>query len=169
MFSLFSSRSERSLQDFDDGLETYLSSSRKYRGLLRTGSIVLLDKDNRVYDFLKFLVSQCGLNVGIVHLTDARRATEAVRDLGVDNIKGVVIDSAMLGDSMNGDSFQNWLTTEHPKVPVWAVNCVPERSRWIRSQTSHISVIGEQESLANVALAIGFPEECREMAAQYTA
>jgi hypothetical protein len=72
----------------------------------------------------------------------------------------------MLGESMN-DSLMAWLAKEHPRIPVWVVNCEAERGEWIRSQTSLVGVIEKSATLARVAETIGFPEECQEFVSEF--
>jgi hypothetical protein len=114
-----------------------------------------------------FLVEKCGLEVGVVHVDNALCAKKAVQDLGPHNVKAVVIDECMLDESLNGDSLPAWLDREHPRIPVWVVNCEEERGESIRSQTKKVGVIDKDAPLASVVEAVGFPNECQKHAADY--
>lgn len=158
---------EKSLKDFEDGLEEYFATSRRFRSTLRRGSIVLLDDGDDLFRFFTFLAERCGLEVGVVHVREASSARKAVEDIGDLNVKAVVIDSAMLGESLNGDSLSSWLSKAYPRIPVWVVNCEAETRRRIRSETTKIGVIEETASLSTVAETIGFPDECQRFVREY--
>jgi hypothetical protein len=158
---------EKSLEDFNDGLDKYFATSQRYRSSLRRGTIVLVDDGERMFDFLMFLVKKCGLDVGVVHIAEVSSARKAIEDIGFRRVKAVVIDSDMLGDSLNGDSLPSWLAKECPQVPVWAVNCDEKRRDWIRSQTRAIGVLVKDEPLGHVVNAIGFPDKCQEYVAEF--
>ena len=160
-------KAEKSLRDFDKGLQEFFSTTRKYRSSLRRGSIVLLDDDSDMFDFLMFLTKKCGLDVGVIHVTEAVNAKQAVKDLGAYNVKAVLIDSRMVEKTLNGDSFPSWLRKECPRVPVWVVNCKKETGSWIRSQSAGIGVIEEEATLARVAETIGFPDECQKFIKEF--
>lgn len=150
---------EKSLQDFDDGLENYFATSRRYRSSKRRGSIVLLDSSERMFNFFKFLSDKCGLKLGIIHVVDEESAKKAVADLGQKNVKAVVVDSSMLGDSLKG-SLTCWLSSECPKIPVWITNCELDKKNLIRSQTINIGIIEKNATLSKIAQSVGFPKEC---------
>lgn len=164
---LFRGNVEQSIKDFDDGLEKYFSTSRKYRSRLRKGSIVLLDDNSDLFDLFTFLNDKCGLDVGIVHIGEACCAKKAVEDIGPGNVKAVVIDENMLGKSMNGDSFPSWLNKNFPRIPVWVVNCSQEKKVWIRRQTRKVGVLIKGVSLLKVVEAVGYPSECEVFMDQY--
>jgi len=158
---------EKSLRDFDEGLEDYFSTSRKYRSSLRRGSVVLLDGGDGLFKFLTFLADRCGLDVGVVHVKESKSAKNAIEDLDPFNVKALVMDSSMVGESMNGDSITSWLAAEHPRIPVWVVNCESSKGDWIRSQTSKVGVIDKSVTMAILAKTIGFPDECQQFVAEY--
>lgn len=165
---LFMQRSvEQSIRKVDDELEQFFATSRKYRSSIRRGSIVLLDDDNDIFDLFMFLVNKCGLDVGVVHVKEPKLAKQAVEDIGAYDVKAVVIDESMIGESINGDSFPSWLSKTHPRIPVWVINCGKERQEWIRSQTSRVGVIGKDEPLASLVETIGFPKECQQFIGEY--
>lgn len=158
---------EKSIKDFDEGLENYFASSRRYRLSKRRGSIILLDKSEGMFNFFKFLADKCGLNTGVIRVADEESARKAIEDLGAKNVKAVVIESSMIGDSLNGDSLTCWLNTEHPKVPLWISNCEKDRKNWIRSQTMSIGIIEKTASLSKIAESVGFPKECESFISEY--
>jgi hypothetical protein len=158
---------EKSVKDFDEGLEKYFAESRRYRTCKRRGSIILLDKNEGMFKFFKFLAEKCGLKTGVIRVADEESARKAVEDLGAKNVKAVVVDESMIGDSLNGDSLTCWLNTKHPKVPVWISNCEQERKNWIRSQTMKIGIIEKTASLSKIAEAVGFPKECESFISEY--
>ena len=150
---------EKSLQDFDDGLENYFATSRQYRSSKRRGSIVLLDSSERMFKFFKFISEKCNLELGIIHVVDEESAKKAVEDLGQKNVKAVVVDSSMLSESLKGN-LTCWLQNECPKIPVWITNCEIDRKKLIRSQTINIGIIEKNATLSKIAQSIGFPKEC---------
>ena len=158
---------QKGLRDFEDGLEKYFSTSRKYRSSIRKGSILLLDNDDGLFKLFMFLVEKCGLDVGVVHVDEVCCAKKAVEDIGAYNVKAVVIDENMLGKSLNGDSFPSWLKTTHPRIPVWVVNCASDRREWIRSQDIKIGVLDKEASLSSVVEAVGFPSECQQFVSEF--
>jgi len=158
---------EQSLKDFEGGLEEYFATSIRYRSRLRRGSVVLLDDGDDMFRFLGFLSEKCGLEVGVVHVKEAASAKKAVEDIGPLEVKAVVIDSGMLDDSVNGGSLPSWMEQNHPRIPVWVVNCESDKKRWIRSRMSKVGVIGDDAPLAAVAEAIGFPDKCQKFAREY--
>jgi DNA-binding NarL/FixJ family response regulator len=158
---------EKGLKDFEDGLEQYFATSRRYRSNIRRGSIVLLDDDDSMFKLFMFLVDKCGLDVGVVHVNKASSAKKAVQDIGAYNVKAVVIDENMLGKSMNGDSFPSWLAKSNPRIPVWVVNCEEERREWIRSQSIKIGILNKEATLSSVVEAVGFPSECQAFVSEF--
>jgi len=158
---------EKSLRDFDDGLERFFSTSRKYRSTIRRGSIVLLDKKMKMFEFFTYLVRECGLEVGVVHVEEAASAKKAIGDIGAYDVKAVVIDSEMLGESLNGDSLPSWLAKNYPRIPIWVINCAEEKKNQIRSQSRRVGIIEESATLETVAETVGFPEECQKVIAHF--
>lgn len=158
---------EQSIKDFDEGLDDYFANSLRYRSSLRRGSIVLLDNNKDLFNFFTFLAEKCGMRAGVVHVEHSQDAKKAIQDMGIEKVKAVVIDVAMVGESLNGDSLTNWLRVNHPNVPVWIVNCEQKKRDWIYSQTRQIGVLGKNIPLPEVADALGFPKECREYAKEY--
>jgi hypothetical protein len=158
---------EKSLKDFDDGLEKYFAESRKYRSSKRRGTIVLLDGKDGMFKFFKFLSEKCGLKMGVVHVSNTENARKAIEDLGPKNVKALVVDAGMLGDTLNGDSFTHWISTERPSIPVWVTNCEEKRRDWIRSQSIKIGVIDKEATLEKVALTVGFPKNCEGFIKEY--
>jgi hypothetical protein len=158
---------EKSLKDFDDGLENYFATSRRYRSSKRRGSIVLLDKNEVMFKFFKFLSDKCGLKLGIIHVTDELSAKKAIEDLGQKNVKAVVVDASMLGDSLNSNSLTCWIGQECSSIPIWVTNCEIGRRDWIRSQTIKIGIIEKTATLSKIAEAVGFPKECESFISEY--
>jgi DNA-binding NarL/FixJ family response regulator len=158
---------EKSLKDFDDGLEKYFATTRKYKSSLRRGSIVLLDKNDKLFKFFKFLSDKCGLELGVMHVMEDSSAKKAIEDLSSTGVKAVVVDCSMLGDSLNGDSLISWLAKENPSIPIWVVNCGNKQKEWIRSQSIKIGVIEEDSTLKALAETVGFPKECENFIHEY--
>lgn len=152
---------EKSLKDFDEGLESYFHTARKYRSSLRKGSIVLLDEGDRMYNLLNFLSDRCGMKVGVVHVTKADDAKKVVENLDPLNVKAVLIDSSMLSSTFE---LGQWLEVECPRVPVWVVNC----EREIKAKVSRrFGVIEKSTPMSRVVETIGFPHECQELVEEF--
>jgi hypothetical protein len=162
------SSAEKSLQEFDDKIDTYFKTSRKYRSKLRRGSVVLLDEDPEMFKFLNFIVEKCSLPIGVVHVASELCAMKIINDIGSNNVKAVIINEKFLGDCSDPNSFSMWVREQFPKIPVWVTDCNPERTDFIKSKTSRIGVIQENEPLTEVAMELGFPEECLPFALAYT-
>jgi hypothetical protein len=158
---------EKSLKDFDEGLENYFSTSRRYRSSLRRGSIVLLDTKDNLFNFFQFLSEKCGLELGVIHVMNDANAKKAIEDLGIHKVKALVVDSKMLGESLNGDSLVYWIEKQAPRIPIWVVNCDKERKKWIRSQTINIGIIEKDASLSSLAETVGFPKAFENFIGDY--
>lgn len=158
---------EKSLKDFDDGLVEYFAATRKYKSSLRRGSIVLLDSNDKLFKFFKFLSDKCGLELGVMHVMEDSSAKKAIEDLSSTGVKAVVVDSKMLGDSLNSNSLIAWLGKEKPSIPIWVVNCGAKQKKWIRSQSIKIGIIEENSTLETLAETIGFPKECEGFIQEY--
>ncbi len=158
---------ERSVKDFDKELASYFTTTRNVRSRMRTGTIVLVDTDQELYKFLDFLVAKCGLPVSVVHVEMVCCARNAIRDIGADNVKAVIIDVNMLGDDLNGTSLPAWLSREHPRIPVWVSHCPPEKEKTIRKTMFRVGIFGEHARREDYVHALGLPAVCERAAAAY--
>lgn len=161
-----SERVKKSIDDFDNELGNYFSTARKYRSSIRRGSIVILDNNDSLFRLLTFLTEKCNLRGGVVHVDRGCCAKKAVEDIGPEKVKAIVIDENMLGESMNGDSFTQWLSDNYPNIPVWVANCDKEREAWIKNQTRKVGTLDKEESLASIAEAIGLGD-CEDVLKDY--
>lgn len=152
---------EKSLRDFDEGLDSYFHAARKYRSSLRRGSIVLLDGDERMFNLLTFLSDKCGMKVGVVHVRKSEEARKVVEDIDPLNVKAVLIDSSMLEDSRELGA---WLEEECPRVPVWVVNCEKEIKGKV---SSRFGIIDKSTPMSRVVETIGFPHSCQQLVEEF--
>lgn len=160
---------ERSLDDFDTQLSNYFNSSKRYRSALRRGTIVLVDEDDSLSRFFQFLISRCGLMVKVLHFTSKSDARLAMWDIGIENVKAVLINAITLNKPEGKDSLSGWLLREHPRVPVWVFNCGPDSRQIIKRIHPEMGIIPLNEPLEELASTVGLPEECRQMALEYSA
>jgi len=158
---------EKSMKDFEEGLENYFATSRQHRSRKRRGSIILLDKTEDMFDFFNFLSDKCGLDLSIIRVLDEQSARKAIEDLGEDSVKAVVIESSMVDESLNGGSLVCWLQSNYSTIPVWISNCEDEKRDLIRSQTMKIGIIEKNTALDKIVEILGFPKECENMVSQY--
>jgi hypothetical protein len=132
---------------------------------MRSGTIVLVNRDVKLYEFLDTLVTRCGIPVMVVHMEVICCAQKAIRDIGLKNVKAVVVDAEMLERDANGLNFLGWLSKDCPEIPVWVSRCSPEKAKEIKKSMSRVGVIGA--SRLDYVQALGLPVECEVIAKHF--
>ena len=150
-----------------EGLDDYLSASRRYRGAARLGAVIIVEKTDMMNRFFQFLIKKCGLKVVIKRAETVQDAKGFVDIIGGEDVKAMIIDEGMIGDSINGDSLPGWIWTNYPCIPIWIVNCGFDKKAWIREQTLRLGIITE-DPYVNVVEELGLSSECHEAATGYT-
>lgn len=161
-------RNEASVNELDDELQNYFSSSRRYRSSRRSGAVVVVDASSKVYDFLRFLADNCKLDMSIVHVERVGNARKVIEDMGANAVKVVVVDASVLQDDANGTGpLPCWIDRNHPDIPVWVSNCEPSSEKVIRQDSRRVGVMKADRPLAAYIDALGFPAEAVAMASEY--
>ena len=152
---------EKSITDFDESLDKYFEEARKYRSSLRKGSIILLDKHEKLFKFFSFLVEKCGLDVGVIKVSSPEEVWRTANDLGLQDVKAVVIDSDVFEEELVNRLKKN------SRIPVWVVNCGDDVKKRKCCLTSKVGIIEKEAPLIEVAEMVGFPKECEKFAAEF--
>jgi hypothetical protein len=159
----FSQKSLDSFNRFENGLEDYFKSAFKLRTSMRTGTIVLLDDKRDMASFLVFLIEHCDLRASVVRLDQPCCAKKTIQEIGGENVKAVIMQSGFLGNSLNGDSLPQWLSSNYPEIPLWVMGCDGKTRDWIRSHTLRIGIFDEKDGLSKVAEAMGVNQELADL------
>ena len=137
----------------DKCIENFFESSRQYRMTSRCGDIAVVDNRDRMFSYLSLLIPKFDRTVRIIH---AKTGCEGKRVIQNSNaIRGVIIADHMLGDSLNNDSFVDWMGKNYPEIPIWVFDCPSARKSWIRQQTQRLGVCNAGTSVMDIIKFLG--------------
>ena len=153
---------KQSAAKFDAECETFFQRCRNYRSA-RKGTVLVVDPKDEISNFLGFLVEHCSLKIEIVHIDDAGQIGAIIGEMGGKAVKAVIIDS----DLLRASATANWMDKNYPNIPMFISNCEPSRMNAVKSKSRRAGVFSATRPLADYIDALGFPEECKDMASSY--
>lgn len=155
------------MKRFDHSLGDYFQTTVKYRTRVRKGTILIIDVDSSLHDFLTELMKRCDLPIRVIHTDTVESAKEVVIKLGPKEIKVVVVNSNLL--ECNDASFAKWLNVKFPEIPLWLSECPEGSDVLFRDEIARIGILKRGEPLSDYVDILGFPEVCKSMAMKMTA
>jgi hypothetical protein len=159
---LFSKSVVASMDSLDHELKEYFRESTSFRSRVRNGTVVIVDRQTDLFDFLRDLTTRFQLKFQVVQVDDAENARRMLSEIGQRRVKVVVINSSLIFGSESGGRLVQWVSEWFPEIPVWVIDCPPERDAEVHKLSQRIGILRTGEPFSEYIDILGFPARCRE-------
>jgi len=152
-------RMKQSALKLDTEISSFIELGRNYRKLYSKGTVVVIDKDDDICKFLRFLVSNCDLSLRVIHVSDPDKGKIAIDSIDSRFIKAVIIDCSLV--SKASKLLDEWIDS----VPVLISNCGQELDSY--AEHKQMRFLSRDVGLMDYIEALGLPDECNDWVVAY--
>lgn len=154
---------KKSFDNLDSELDKFFHQSINYR-VNKNKVVVVLDDNCEIVKFLRFLITECDVNLSVLHIRDIKSFNRRKKSLISRNVQAIIIDSKFIG---NKEAI-SYIKEDMVGIPTFVNNCKPSTAN---VQNFGNVIAGEklQETLVNYPHVFGLPADCRQFAQSYVA
>jgi len=152
---------------FDSALDGYFNSCRNYRSKIRKGTVLVVDDNSEIANFLRFLVEHCHLSINVEQMSKASKASDirkCIDRMGAENVKAIIMDSHVWRVTATAE----WMDKNFPNIPIFISNCDPESEPAIKTTACRAGIMTTLHPLVDYVDALGLPDECHDVAIRYS-